>query len=160
MFCHVDPSAVIGVHDCQSVYHVPLLLKQQNILGVMQKKMNLKPKISWEESKLWAKWNQLAERRTRLHDVAKIALVGKYTSLHDSYISVVKSLEHAALACDRKLELIWIEAEQLEKEFLSTDPGKYHDSWRLLVEAQYFLILNLEESSFLVDLEDVDQKVK
>ena len=159
MFCHVDPSAVVGVHDCQSVYHVPILLKQQNILSVLQRKMHLKPKISWEESSLWSKWNQLAERRTRLHDTCKIALVGKYTLLHDSYISVVKSLEHAALACDRKLEVIWIEAEQLEKEYLSQDPAKYHDSWRLLVEAQYRR-LTLEEFWFRVVLVVEDLRVK
>jgi CTP synthase len=67
--------------------------------------------------------------------------VGKYTSLQDSYISVVKSLEHAALACERKLVIEWVEAEQLEKACLLSDPVKYHESWRTLVDAQYFLLI-------------------
>jgi CTP synthase len=76
----------------------------------------------------------------RLHDVVKIVLVGKYTSLHDSYISVVKSLEHAALSCNRKLQLDWIEAEELEAEYQAKDPIKYHDAWKMLVGAEGILV--------------------
>jgi CTP synthase len=63
--------------------------------------------------------------------------VGKYTALHDSYISVVKSLEHAALACNRKLVLEWVEAEELETSFQRSDPFKFHEAWKKLVSAMY-----------------------
>lgn len=140
MFCHVDPSCVMAVHDCKTVYHVPLLLKEQGLITILEKRLNLKPRVEIDSSPLYIKWCNMAERRARLHDTVKIILVGKYTSLHDSYISVMKSLEHAALAFDYKLELEWIEAEDLEKQCLATSPVKYHDSWRKLVESQGILV--------------------
>lgn len=45
---------------------------------------------------------------------AQIAMVGKYTNLSDAYLSVIKALQHACLAADRKLALVWIDAQQLE----------------------------------------------
>lgn len=69
-----------------------------------------------------------------------IALVGKYTDLHDSYISVYKALEHATLAVGRKLEIKWIEATNLEPETLKADAIKYHESWQNLCSAQGILV--------------------
>jgi CTP synthase len=140
MFCHVDPTCVVAVHDCKTVYHVPILLKEQGIMNVLTQKLQFTPKISFNESRLFMKWSNMAERCSRLHDPVKIILVGKYTSLHDSYISVVKSLEHAALGCDRKLQLDWVEAEELEQEYIDKDPVKYHESWKKLVGASGILV--------------------
>lgn len=75
-----------------------------------------------------------------LYDTVTIALVGKYTDLHDSYISVYKALEHASLAAGRKLEIKWIEATNLEPETLKTDAIKYHESWQNLCSAQGILV--------------------
>jgi CTP synthase len=140
MFCHVAPECVMAVHDCKSVYHVPLLLKDQGVLDVLTKRLKLTPTIDQGAKSLLYKWQNMAERHTRLHDTVKIILVGKYTSLHDSYISVVKSLEHASLACDLKLDLDWVEAEDLEPECQTRDPVKYHDAWRKLVGVQGILV--------------------
>lgn len=63
-------------------------------------------------------------------------LVGKYTTLRDSYMSVVKSLEHSALRCNRKLNLTWVESTDLEPEALEASPLRYHDAWRSLVGAE------------------------
>lgn len=60
----------------------------------------------------------LAERWDGLAIGLKIAMVGKYTGLSDAYLSVLKALQHACLAINRKLEVQWIEASDLE------DPGK------------------------------------
>ena len=60
----------------------------------------------------------LAERWDGLAVKLKIAMVGKYTGLSDAYLSVLKALQHACLAINRKLEVQWIEASDLE------DPGK------------------------------------
>ncbi|KAJ3254165.1 CTP synthase ura7 [Boothiomyces macroporosus] len=140
MFCHVSPESVFAVHDCKSVYHVPLLLKDQGILNILTKRLNLEPRHSPQGLSLLNKWINMAERHTRLHNSVRIIIVGKYTSLHDSYISVVKSLEHASLACDLKLELEWVEAEALEQEMLQKDPIQYHEAWRKLVSVQGILV--------------------
>jgi CTP synthase len=130
----------MAVHDCKSVYHVPLLLKDQGLLTVLEKRLKLVSKIDAKASALLTKWQNMAERTTRLHDTVKIILVGKYTSLHDSYISVVKSLEHACHACDSKLDLEWVEAEDLEPECQKRDPSKYHGAWKKLVGVQGILV--------------------
>ena len=95
----------MGVHDCPSVYHVPLLLHQQNMIQIIEKRLDLQPKENDTSRQLLVKWTQMTERIERLHETVSIALVGKYTDLMDSYISVVKALEHASLVCNRKLQV-------------------------------------------------------
>lgn len=56
----------------------------------------------------------LAERWDALSAVVKIAMVGKYTGLSDAYLSVLKALQHACLAANRKLDVQWVEASHLE----------------------------------------------
>lgn len=51
----------------------------------------------------------------------EIAMVGKYTDLSDAYLSVIKSLQHACLAANRKLEILWVEASHLEDTTQSSD---------------------------------------
>lgn len=140
MFCHVPATNVMAVHDCKSVYHVPLLLKSQGLLDVLQSRLHLSPKVNPSTTSLLTKWTQLTDRINRLQDTVSIALVGKYTHLHDSYISVVKSLEHAALSCNRKIEIQWIEATDLEQEMLSSNPLTYHESWKKLCSANGILV--------------------
>ncbi|KAJ3214097.1 CTP synthase ura7, partial [Clydaea vesicula] len=140
MFCHVPAASVFAVHDCKSVYHVPILLKEQGILDVLTNRLKLEPKISLKSQALSNKWRQLTERIERLHDTVEIALVGKYTGLQDSYISVVKSLEHASLSCNRKLKLNWVEAGDLELETQALDPLKYHDAWKKVCSANGILV--------------------
>ena len=140
MFCHVAPQHVLGVHDCSSVYAVPLLMQHQGLVDILESRLKLTIPIQPEKSILLSKWKQLATRSERLHDSVSIVLVGKYTHLQDSYISVVKSLQHAALSCNRKLKLEWVEAEELEKSFQEKDPLKYHDAWKKVVGASGVLV--------------------
>jgi len=84
----------------------------------------------------WAEWQELTLAQDRLFDKVNIALVGKYTNLHDSYLSVIKSLEHASMKCGRKLNLIWVEAEMLEEAASHTDSAKYHKAWHDVCTAE------------------------
>ena len=110
MFCHVGPESVLAVHNVQSVYHVPLLLQSQNILGFLRKRLLLDQIVVPANRQsvgtdLMRRWRELTIGHDRLFDKVHIVLVGKYTSLQDSYMSVVKTLEHASLRCGRKLVL-------------------------------------------------------
>ncbi|CAO3652105.1 unnamed protein product [Mucor fragilis] len=145
MFCHVAPEQVLAVHDVSSVYHVPILMREHGVIDFFRRRLNLDAlKISDESrlagEELWTKWTTLAGSYEHIHETVTIALVGKYTNLHDSYISVYKALEHAALACKRKLEIKWIEATDLESEALKTDPIKFHESWQDLCAADGILV--------------------
>ena len=62
MFCHVPPEQVMAVHDCKSVYHVPILLEKQGMVDVLLKRLQLTERVSGESSHLWSKWRQMADR--------------------------------------------------------------------------------------------------
>lgn len=110
MFCHVGPHQVLSVHDVASVYHVPLLLRDQGIVSFLTRRLSLdairipNPRLRLGQD-LAKRWRELTIGHERFFETVTIVLVGKYIALHDSYMSVIKSLEHAALRCQRKLRL-------------------------------------------------------
>ncbi|KAL4254320.1 CTP synthase [Abortiporus biennis] len=145
MFCHVASEQVIGVHDVNSVYHVPLLLQSQGIVEFLHKRLNLSSINLTKEMKergtsLEARWKELTSRQERAFEEVSIVLVGKYTDLKDSYMSVTKALEHSAFRCHRKLVLKWVDASSLEPETQLSNPAKYHDAWGAVVSAGGILI--------------------
>ncbi len=110
MFCHVAAEQVFGVHNVSSVYHVPLLLQSQGILDYLRKRLDLDnisitPNMSQHGTSLEKRWRALTTGQERLFDTVQIVLVGKYTDLKDSYMSVIKALEHSAFRVHRKLIL-------------------------------------------------------
>ncbi|KAJ6312035.1 hypothetical protein OIU77_013728 [Salix suchowensis] len=74
--------------------------------------------------------------RTRVYDIlhepVRIAMVGKYTGLSDSYLSVLKALLHASVACRRKLVVEWVAAGDLEDVTAKEAPDVYKNAWDLL----------------------------
>ncbi|KAI0694967.1 CTP synthase [Cytidiella melzeri] len=145
MFCHVASDQVIGVHDVSSVYHVPLLLQSQGIVQFLQKRLNLSSVTLTQQAierglDLEKRWKEMTSRQERLYDEVMIALVGKYTDLQDSYMSVVKSLEHSAFRSHRKLNLRWVNASDLEPEAQVSNPARYHDAWKAVVSADGILV--------------------
>ncbi|KAL9969355.1 hypothetical protein ACROYT_G021559 [Oculina patagonica] len=139
LFCHVPPEQVIDVHDCKSIYRVPLLLSGQGIVPLFSKRLKLEIK-SPKPRHFMMQWRELAEREERALDEVKIALVGKYTKLEDAYISVLKALKHASLHCNRRLNVVWVESENLEKEIQERDPVKYHEAWQKLCGCDGILV--------------------
>ncbi|CAI1521785.1 hypothetical protein SEUBUCD646_0J02940 [Saccharomyces eubayanus] len=145
MFCHVGPEQVVNVHDVNSTYHVPLLLLKQRMIDYLHTRLNLEsvPLTSEDKergSQLLAGWEAMTKSLDDSDDVVKIALVGKYTNLKDSYLSVTKSLEHASMKCRRQLEILWVEASDLEPETQELDKNKFHESWNKLSSADGILV--------------------
>uniref|UniRef100_A0A9J8DHY5 CTP synthase n=2 Tax=Cyprinus carpio TaxID=7962 RepID=A0A9J8DHY5_CYPCA len=138
MFCHVEPEQVICVHDVSSIYRVPLLLEDQGVVGYFCRRLNLP--IETRPRKMLAKWKEMSDRSDRLLEQCSIALVGKYTKFSDSYASVIKALEHSALAISHKLEVKYIDSADLEAGMLQEDPVKYHEAWQKLCSADGILV--------------------
>uniref|UniRef100_A0A0P4VTV7 CTP synthase n=1 Tax=Scylla olivacea TaxID=85551 RepID=A0A0P4VTV7_SCYOL len=128
-FCHVSPEQVICLHDAQSIYAVPLMLEEQQMSHLLSDRLNLNLD-GRRPRKFLKKWCDLSTKHEHLRTSVTIALVGKYTQLEDSYASVIKALQHAALACNRKLELKCIEAEDIEEGAKAIRPVKYYEAWR------------------------------
>jgi len=130
VFCHVLPSHVLSVHNVSNIYHVPLILVEQGLHTLLREKLKLNDKMIPEPD--FTQWTKMANEFDTNSDKVKIALVGKYTALKDSYLSVYKSLIHAALAVGADLELTWIQATNLEPEMETNDKEKYDAEWALL----------------------------
>lgn len=147
MFCHVAVDQVVGIHDVSSVYHVPLLLKNQDIIKFLQKRLGLdsvsvSKELHDKGEKLMKRWKDMTDviGKNKHLDEVSIVLVGKYTDMPDSYMSVVKSLEHSASRCRRKLRLEWVAAGHLEPDHKINNPVQYYDGWRRVVAAQGILV--------------------
>uniref|UniRef100_A0A8C7IXN5 CTP synthase n=1 Tax=Oncorhynchus kisutch TaxID=8019 RepID=A0A8C7IXN5_ONCKI len=138
MFCHVEPEQVICVADVSSIYRVPLLLEDQGVVGYFCQRLDLP--IETRPRKMLTKWKEMSDRSDRLLEQCSIALVGKYTKFTDSYASVIKALEHSALAINHKLEIKYIDSADLEPNTLTEEPVKYHEAWQKLCSADGILV--------------------
>ncbi len=110
LFCDVEERAVIPLPTVPNIYEVPLILEEWGLGRIIEEKLNLPPR-----SPDLADWCELVERMKKPKEKVVIALVGKYVKLHDSYISVREALRHSALYHDRDVEIVWIDAEDLER---------------------------------------------
>lgn len=102
---------MISLKDVSNIYHVPLLLEQQNVHIILGKTLGLTIKSKPD----LLDWRKLAENVDTAKQVVSIALVGKYTKLSDAYLSILKALKHACISELLSLKVIWIESAYLGK---------------------------------------------
>jgi CTP synthase len=108
LFCDVDAEAVVTASDVQSVYEVPLVFAEQGVdeLILRMLRMQAKPRDL-------SRWTGMLERMQNPEDDVNIALVGKYVEYEDSYKSLKEALMHGGVAHRLKVNITWIESEQL-----------------------------------------------
>ncbi|RJE20004.1 CTP synthase [Aspergillus sclerotialis] len=143
--CQVERDQVVGVHNVASTYQVPLLLERQGFLHGIKDilhidSMKKEQKLLDYGQIIWQEWQGLAMSQDHVFEVVSIALVGKYTTLHDSYMSVSKALEHAAMHCKKKLDLIWVESSHLEDQHEQTNPAEYYKAWHAVSTASGIIV--------------------
>ncbi|KAH7682317.1 CTP synthase protein [Dioscorea alata] len=136
-FCHVPAANIITLHDVSNIWHIPLLLRDQKAHEAILKDLNLRSVTG--EPKL-EKWMARAKLCDTLCDPVRIAMVGKYTGLSDSYLSVLKALLHASLRCRKKLVVEWVASTDLEDETAKEAPDSYEAAWKLLKGAHGILV--------------------
>ncbi len=110
-FCGVNSHAVIASLDADSIYSVPLALKDEGLCKEVLDCLDLDD----HESDL-KDWERLVHKLRNPGPSVKVALVGKYVQLNDAYLSVVEALRHACISHDASLDLHWINAESIESE--------------------------------------------
>ncbi|MFB4163340.1 CTP synthase [Alteribacillus sp. JSM 102045] len=111
LFCDINKEAVIEARDADTLYQVPLDLQAQKLDQYVCNYLNLNGKEADMEE-----WKMLVEKVQNLSSKTTIALVGKYVSLPDAYLSVAESLKHAGYAFDSDVEIQWINSEQVTEE--------------------------------------------
>ncbi|KAH9646069.1 CTP synthase [Citrus sinensis] len=128
-FCHIPAENIVTLHDVPNIWHIPLLLRDQKAHEAILKELNLLGVARKPALELWTARTKVCDM---LHDPVRIAMVGKYTGLSDSYLSVLKALLHASVACHRKLIVEWVAAGDLEDATAIEAPDVYKAAWDLL----------------------------
>ncbi|XP_057517490.1 uncharacterized protein LOC130798492 isoform X1 [Amaranthus tricolor] len=136
-FCHVPNENIITLFDVPNIWHIPLLLRDQKAHEAILKVLNL---YGVAKEPVLDEWTRRAGLCSMLHVPVRIAMVGKYTGLSDSYLSVLKALLHASVACHRKLILDWVPASDLEDSTKEENLESYKSAWNLLKGADGILV--------------------
>lgn len=116
LFCNVEKDCVIENNNCDILYAVPIMLHKEGLDNVAVKKLGLE----CGEPDL-ADWNEMLEAIRNPVRTVKIAMVGKYVELHDSYISVNEALKHGGIETRSAVHIHWIDSETLEPEDADLD---------------------------------------
>ena len=111
LFCNVPASHVLQNLDVETLYEAPLAMEKEHLADVICECLQLdcpEPDIT--------EWENMVNTIKNLEKDVTVALVGKYTSLHDAYISVVESLKHGGLAHKSNVNIKWIPSEDLNED--------------------------------------------
>lgn len=125
LYCNIPPECVITALDVKSIYDVPLKLHDEGVDEKIVELLNI-----WTKAPDLKPWEQLAQKIKNPQGAVTIAIVGKYVHLTDSYKSLNEALFHGGIANGVKVNLKFVDAEELEKG----------DKWDLLADADGVLV--------------------
>jgi len=111
MFTNVTDKDVFSCHDVDSIFQVPEILYEQGMVDVVFKKFNKMGYVNASQN--WDTWNKIVNSLHNEGDPINIAMVGKYVTLADSYVSVNHALKHAAASIGKKITIDWIDSENI-----------------------------------------------
>lgn len=109
LFCDVAPEAVIQALDAESIYELPLMMASQGLDHIVVSRLGLRC-----GNNNLQEWESLVQRFKNPRTRVTIALVGKYVELHDAYLSIVESLNHAGIYHQTQVDIRWAYAQDLE----------------------------------------------
>ncbi|MCQ2484261.1 MAG: CTP synthase [Clostridia bacterium] len=118
LFCNVKRDCVIENMTIPCLYEAPLMLEEADFSGVVCRELNIKTK----EADL-SEWTSMVDSIKARTETVEIGLVGKYTQLHDAYLSVAEALHHAGYAHKATVNISWIDSEQITKDNVSEKLG-------------------------------------
>ena len=125
LFCNVKKECVIENLTLPVLYQCPMMLEESHMSDIVLKELGIDaPAADMTE------WNQMLQRIANRDKTVTIALVGKYVKLHDAYLSVVESLNHAGYENAAKVEIKWVDSEDVTEE---TAPEIFGDVQGILV---------------------------
>jgi CTP synthase len=143
--CDVGEEHVIAVRDVSSTYHVPMFLHGQNLsqllwTGLRLDAMDITAAHRTRGDMIWNQWKELTSGNNQHYEQVDIALVGKYANHKESYISVIKSLEHAAMAIRKRVNVTYVNSSHLESKASDESPADYHQAWTKICTAHGILV--------------------
>lgn len=115
LFCNVPGSHVLQNLNANSIYEVPLMMEEEHLAQAVCDCLHLpcgEPDLT--------EWKDMVDRLQHPDKKVEIALVGKYTQLHDAYLSVVEALHHGGIENRTEVSIRWVDSEELEKSDCET----------------------------------------
>ena len=115
LFCNVSKYHVIQNLDVETLYEAPLAMEKEHLADIACKCLHLEcptPDL--------ADWEKMIEAVKHPTQSVRVALVGKYTSLHDAYISVVEALKHGGIPHNATVDIKWVNSEDVTRENAAT----------------------------------------
>ncbi|MCM1306636.1 MAG: CTP synthase [Bacteroides sp.] len=109
LFCSVKEDCVIANTTANCLYEVPLMLHKNGLDKVVCRELGLKNRCDL------APWREMVRDIHSRKGETKIAIVGKYVSLHDSYLSIVEALNHASYANHTNVKIEWVDSEEITR---------------------------------------------
>ncbi len=111
LFCNVSEDCVINNTTLPSLYEVPLMLHDQKMDDVVCRE------LGFENTKIdLSEWENMVKAIHSRQGEIQIALVGKYVKLHDSYLSIVESLNHASFVVGKNLKIKWVDSDSVNDQ--------------------------------------------
>ncbi len=114
MFCNVARDCVISNTDVECLYEAPIMLHENGLDKAVCRLLGLKEECDISE------WTHMLDKVKSRTGELNIAIVGKYVSLHDSYISIVEALQHASYKVGKHLNINWIDSEKITDKNVAT----------------------------------------
>ena len=118
LFCDVSFENVINAPDLDDIYDIPIKMYEEGLDAAVDKRLALN-----SDSPDLSRWNEMLSLKNGVNKNVKIAILGKYFGLPDSYMSVVEALKHSCLQNKVNLDLVWIDADNYEIEDLKNLNG-------------------------------------
>ncbi len=110
LFCNVRPSRVVSAEDAATIYEVPLMLHREGLDSQVVDVLGI-----WTGEPKLGQWEKISARVKDPKDVVKIAIVGKYIELTESYKSLNEALVHGGIANNCRVNLQFVDSEQIEE---------------------------------------------
>jgi len=109
LLCDIDKEAIISATTASTIYEVPLLLQKEGLDEIVVRRLGIQaPPPDMTD------WQQLVDKIKSPYKSTEIAIVGKYVSLPDAYLSVAEALRHAGIQQRAEVKINWIDSEELE----------------------------------------------
>jgi CTP synthase len=116
LFCNVEPASVITAKDVSSIYRLPLALEEEGLHQRVTEKLSI-----WTGAPKLRPWEKVASAAENPKDRIRIAMVGKYVDLIDSYKSINEALAHGGIANECAVEITHLDSEEFENTGLPAE---------------------------------------
>ncbi len=114
VYTNVPMNRVFSMHDLPSIYLLPKVMREQGLDSEVVQLLNLGGRVNTAlEIKAAGEWEKFAGKLGHCSGEVTVAITGKYTSLRDSYASILKALEHAGVANDVKVNIEWVDTTDI-----------------------------------------------